>query len=132
MFDAQKLDPKTELAPNLVDLLRWVGERPRTYGETMEAWRTSCPKLPAWEDAIDHEMVRVDSSGAATYLQAAVQLTSRGKRVLRAATLLHGSICSGSKTTVEQFASLSFSQIMRLMQKDHVRSGVLPEPATHA
>ena len=32
-------------------LLGWVAERPRTYGEAMDAWRTSCPRLPVWEEA---------------------------------------------------------------------------------
>lgn len=35
----------------ILDLLEWIGPRPRTYREVMEAWRTSCPRLPVWEDA---------------------------------------------------------------------------------
>jgi D-3-phosphoglycerate dehydrogenase len=34
----------------LLDLLERVGSRERTYQETMEAWRTSCPRLPPWEN----------------------------------------------------------------------------------
>ena len=34
-----------------LELLDWVVERPRTYAETMAAWRTSCPRMPIWEDA---------------------------------------------------------------------------------
>jgi D-3-phosphoglycerate dehydrogenase len=41
----------------LLDLLEWVGSRERTYQETMEAWRTSCPRLPVWEDANDRGLV---------------------------------------------------------------------------
>jgi len=37
----------------IVDLLRWLDARERTYRETMDAWRTSCPRLPVWEDAGD-------------------------------------------------------------------------------
>jgi hypothetical protein len=37
----------------ILDLLEWVGPAPRPYGEVMEAWRTSCPRLPVWEDAND-------------------------------------------------------------------------------
>lgn len=33
------------------DLLEWIGDRPRPYGEVMDAWRTSCPRLPVWEEA---------------------------------------------------------------------------------
>lgn len=35
----------------ILDLLEWVGRKERTYQETMDAWRTSCPRLPVWEDA---------------------------------------------------------------------------------
>jgi hypothetical protein len=37
----------------ILDLLEWVGPAPRPYEEVMEAWRTSCPRLPVWEDAND-------------------------------------------------------------------------------
>jgi hypothetical protein len=35
----------------VLDLLEWIGPAPRPYAEVMEAWRTSCPRLPIWEDA---------------------------------------------------------------------------------
>lgn len=35
----------------ILDLLEWIGPTPRPYREVMEAWRTSCPKLPVWEEA---------------------------------------------------------------------------------
>ena len=41
----------------IVDLVEWVGRRQRTYRETMDAWRTSCPRLPVWEDACDRGFV---------------------------------------------------------------------------
>ncbi len=42
----------TETVESLVlDLLEWVGPGTRPYGEVMEAWRTSCPRLPVWEEA---------------------------------------------------------------------------------
>ena len=37
--------------PLILDLLEWVGESDRLYAEVMEAWRTSCPRLPVWEEA---------------------------------------------------------------------------------
>jgi hypothetical protein len=37
--------------PLIVDLLEWIGRRPRPYAEVLEAWRTSCPRLPVWEEA---------------------------------------------------------------------------------
>ena len=35
----------------VLDLLEWIGRAPRPYSEVMEAWRTSCPRLPVWEEA---------------------------------------------------------------------------------
>jgi len=35
----------------ILDLLEWIGPGERPYTETLEAWRTSCPRLPVWEDA---------------------------------------------------------------------------------
>jgi hypothetical protein len=61
-----------------LQLLAWVGERPRTYGETLEAWRTSCPRLPVWEDAVSERLVRVAPSSGARMENSAVVLTDAG------------------------------------------------------
>ena len=37
----------------VLDLLEWVGPASRPYAEVMEVWRTSCPRLPVWEEAND-------------------------------------------------------------------------------
>jgi len=42
----------------VLDLLEWLGRDPRPYGEVLEAWRTSCPRLPVWETA--HEQGFLD------------------------------------------------------------------------
>ena len=48
----------------IVDLLQWLATGERSYEEVMEAWRTSCPKLPVWEDAVDRGLVtRKDING---------------------------------------------------------------------
>ena len=39
------------------DLLEWVGPEGRSYAETIDAWRTSCPRLPVWEDATDRGFI---------------------------------------------------------------------------
>jgi hypothetical protein len=39
------------LDPLILDLLEWIGPTGRTYAEVMDAWRTSCPRLPVWEEA---------------------------------------------------------------------------------
>jgi hypothetical protein len=41
----------------VLDLLEWIGPDPRPYAEVLEAWRTSCPRLPVWEDAIDRGFI---------------------------------------------------------------------------
>jgi hypothetical protein len=35
----------------VLDLLEWIGASPRPYADVIEAWRTSCPRLPVWEEA---------------------------------------------------------------------------------
>jgi hypothetical protein len=41
----------------ILDLLEWVASGERSYEEVMDAWRTSCPRLPVWEDANDRGLV---------------------------------------------------------------------------
>ena len=43
----------------VADLLRWLAESPRSYDAVMAAWRTSCPRLTIWEDAVDAGFVSV-------------------------------------------------------------------------
>jgi hypothetical protein len=40
-----------------LDLLEWVANGERSYDEVMDAWRTSCPRFPIWEDANDRGLV---------------------------------------------------------------------------
>jgi hypothetical protein len=60
----------------ILDLLEWLTRCDRSYEEVMEAWRTSCPRLPVWEEANDRGLVmkeqvqercivRITSSGLA-------------------------------------------------------------------
>ena len=37
----------------ILDLLEWASREPRSYNDYLETWRTSCPRLPAWEEAIE-------------------------------------------------------------------------------
>ena len=41
----------------VLDLVEFVAKQPRPYAEVIEAWRTSCPRLTIWEDAIDKNLV---------------------------------------------------------------------------
>jgi D-3-phosphoglycerate dehydrogenase len=62
----------------VLDLLEWVALRERTYEETMDAWRTSCPKLPVWEDANDLGLIRVEAFNG----RSSVRLTPAGFELL--------------------------------------------------
>jgi hypothetical protein len=42
----------------VLDLVEWVARQPRPYTEVMNAWRTSCPRLQIWEDALDLGLVQ--------------------------------------------------------------------------
>ena len=65
----------------VLELLAWVAARPRTYGETMEAWRTSCPRMPVWEDAVTNGLVSVVPAPGGTR-EHAVRLTIAGRNFL--------------------------------------------------
>ena len=41
----------------LRDMLDWLARDARPYDQVMDAWRTSCPRLPVWEDANDRGFV---------------------------------------------------------------------------
>jgi hypothetical protein len=67
-----------------LQLITWLADRPRTYGEVMEAWTTTCPKMPVWEDAVTNGLVRVE--GAGSIRQRAVILTPRSRALLNSQT----------------------------------------------
>ena len=62
----------------ILDLLEWVAKQERTYKETMDAWRTSCPKLPVWEEARDRELIEVDTVAGVNV----VRITRVGRALL--------------------------------------------------
>ena len=41
----------------VLDLLEWIGDESRPYDEVLDAWRTSCPRLPVWEEANDRGLI---------------------------------------------------------------------------
>jgi hypothetical protein len=50
-----------QTAPELLlrELLAWIGDAPRTYAETIEAWRSNCPRHPVLDDAFTDGLIRV-------------------------------------------------------------------------
>ncbi len=62
------------------ELLTWLSERPRTYAETIDAWRTNCPRHSTWEDACVNGLVRIE--GGETINSANVALSKLGETML--------------------------------------------------
>ena len=67
------------------DFLEWLAARPRTYGEVMEVWRTSCPRFSIWEDALEEGLVRLERGAGVSFDGAAVVITERGRERLSSA-----------------------------------------------
>ena len=64
----------------VLDLLEWVGSGRRPYAETMEVWRTSCPRLPVWEEANARGfLMQVHEPEAGTF----VSVSAKGLEYLR-------------------------------------------------
>jgi len=68
----------------MLELLAWIAARPRTYDETMRAWRTSCQRMPIWEDATSDGLVEVCSVEHGTMSNALVRLTAACRAFLAA------------------------------------------------
>jgi len=64
----------TVTAPT-VQLLAWIAEQSRSHAETIEVWKTSCPRLAVWEDALADNLVRIE--------RGCVLLTAAGGELLR-------------------------------------------------
>ena len=62
----------------IVDLLRWLADGDRTYEQVMDAWRTSCPRLPVWEDANDRGLITTEHANGRTV----VRVSSSGLALL--------------------------------------------------
>jgi len=69
------------MTPLVLELLAWVAAKPRNYGETMAAWRTSCPQAPVWEDATSAGLIEVVANGRGLE-QHTVRLTRAGREAL--------------------------------------------------
>jgi len=69
------------LEPLILDLLEWLGPDGRPYPEVLAAWRTSCPRLPVWEEA--NARGYVDESRAAGG-DSVISISAEGRRFLAA------------------------------------------------
>jgi hypothetical protein len=64
--------------PAMMEFLAWISSRRRTYAETMEAWRSTCPRHTVWEDALADGLIEV----ADTLQHSEVMLTLRGRTLV--------------------------------------------------
>jgi hypothetical protein len=60
-----------------LQFLAWVADGSRSYGEAMDAWRSTCPRLSIWEDAVRDGLVRLENGGPMK--SSRVLLTPAGK-----------------------------------------------------
>ena len=70
-------EPVPTVAAPTLQLLAWIAERSRTYPETIEVWKSSCPRLTVWEDGLSDGLVRVERGH--------VLLTAAGTQLLKGA-----------------------------------------------
>jgi len=63
----------------VLDLLEWLSRQDRSYEETMDAWRTSCPKLTVWEDANDRGLIFIENGND----RSSVRVTPAGFELLK-------------------------------------------------
>lgn len=68
------------LDPLVMDLVAFVAKQPRPYDEVIDAWRTSCPRLTVWEDAIDRGLITRRRAEDRTLI---VQATGAGLQMLQ-------------------------------------------------
>ena len=66
-----------------LQFLDWIATKPRCYQDVMDAWRTSCPRLPVWEEAVSKGLVTRESGP--TLAQSMVSITKAGRAALQAA-----------------------------------------------
>jgi hypothetical protein len=66
----------------MIQFLQWVADRPRSREDVMDAWRSSCPRFPVWEDARADGLIRQCGGERGEHR---VELTERGQAALRRA-----------------------------------------------
>ena len=69
----------------MIQFLQWVADRPRSREDVMEAWRSSCPRFPVWEDARAEGLIRQCGGDKG---QHRVELTKLGQAALERARVL--------------------------------------------
>jgi hypothetical protein len=65
----------------VLDFVEWIAREPRPYSEVIATWRTSCPRLTIWEDAVDRGYVERETIAGFGLI---VTATEQGEKLLRA------------------------------------------------
>ena len=73
----QAMKPEPSLI--MIQFLQWVADRPRCRADVLDAWQSSCPRFPVWEDARAEGLVRQRGGERG---ENRVELTARGRRAL--------------------------------------------------
>ena len=66
--------------PLVLDFVEWIAREPRLYSEVIATWRTSCPRLTIWEDAVDRGYVAREAIAGAGVR---IAVTESGEKFLR-------------------------------------------------
>jgi hypothetical protein len=69
----------------MIQFLEWVAAKPRCREDVMEAWRSSCPRFPVWEDARADGLIRQCGGNSGEHR---VELTEHGRAALERARAL--------------------------------------------
>lgn len=64
-----------------LQFLEWIAIQPRTYADAMDAWRSTCPRISIWENALHDGLIRIEPGGASR--NSIVQLSTRGQALLQ-------------------------------------------------
>jgi len=63
----------------MIQFLQWVAARPSRREDVLDAWQSSCPRFPVWEDARADGLIRQHGGEAGEHR---VELTERGRAMI--------------------------------------------------
>lgn len=116
----------------VLDLLEWIGPAGRPYREVIEAWRTSCPRLPVWEEANARGLIDHGQSGNAEMM---VSVSALGaERLAERRRSLDGAASRDTLTSLDDLRALFAEPRERAVKKQidwldiHCRSYVALSP----
>jgi 6-phosphogluconolactonase (cycloisomerase 2 family) len=67
-----------------IQFLEWIARNRRSYAAVQEAWRSTCPRLSIWEDALGAGLVECEQATGKPAMDCAVTLSDKGRSLLQA------------------------------------------------